>query len=310
MRLQNEIFKRSKHNPIITFQDMPYMCQAVFNPGATLIDGETLLLLRVEDLEGTSHLTVARSADGETGWRIEAEPLMSEHQDAGPYEEFGCEDPRITYLSELGEWLIAYTAYSGFGAGVALASTKDFREVERFGLVLAPNNKDAAIFPRKVKDRYWMLHRPSAGDIQHIWLNQSTDLVHWGRPWCVIMERGGPMWDGAKVGASTPPIETPEGWLVLYHGVKEFASGLTYRVGAALLDLEDPRRLIAKLPYWVLGPHAHYEVAGAVPNVVFPCGHTQMGDQLRLYYGAADSCVGMATGKVSDILALLKDHRV
>lgn len=310
MKLVNEIFKRSKYNPIITYHDMPYLCQAVFNPGATMIAGETVLVLRVEDLQGKSHLTVARSKDGVTGWKIENEPLMSPNQEAGPYEEFGCEDPRVTYLEELGQWVIAYTAYSGFGAGVALAATKDFKTAGRFGLVLAPNNKDAAIFPRKIKDRYWMLHRPSAGDIQHIWLNQSTDLVHWGRPWCVIMERGGPMWDGNKVGASTIPIETSEGWLIIYHGVKQFAAGPTYRVGAALLDLEDPRRLIARLPHWVLGPHAHYEVTGAVPNVVFPCGHTVVGDEIRLYYGAADSCTCLATGHVSELLDLLREHRI
>lgn len=310
MKLVNEIFKRSKYNPIITHHDMPYLCQAVFNPGATMIAGETVLLLRVEDLEGKSHLTVARSKDGVTEWRIESEPLMSPAQQAGPYEEYGCEDPRVTYLEDLQQWVIAYTAYSPFGAGVGLASTKDFQTAGRFGLVLAPNNKDAAIFPRKIKDRYWMLHRPSAGDIQHIWLNQSTDLVHWGRPWCVIMERGGPMWDGVKVGASTIPIETEEGWLIIYHGVKQFAAGPTYRVGAALLDLEDPRRMIARLPYWVLGPHAHYEVTGAVPNVVFPCGHTQIGDEIRIYYGAADSCICLAAGHISELLELLRKHRV
>ena len=310
MRLQNELFRRCRHNPIITFRSMPYVCQGVYNPGATIFQGETLLLLRVEDLEGKSHLTVARSKDGRVDWQIESEPLLSPEHEAGPYEEFGCEDPRITYLDDLKKWVIAYTAYSPFGPGIALAATEDFKSVERFGLVLSPNNKDAAIFPRKIKDRYWMLHRPSAGEIQHIWLNQSTDLVHWGRPWCVIMERGGPMWDGVKVGASTIPIETQEGWLILYHGVKQFAAGPTYRVGAALLDLEDPRRLISRLDHWVLGPHEHYEMTGAVPNIVFPCGHTLEGDELHLYYGAADTCVCLAHGRISAILEELRRHKV
>lgn len=310
MRLTNEIFKRCKYNPIITFHDMPYLCQAVFNPGATMVNGETLLVIRVEDLEGKSHLTVARSRDGMTEWRIESEPLISPSDAAGPYEEYGCEDARVTYLEDLKKWVIAYTAYSSFGAGVAIIATKDFENVERFGLVLAPSNKDAAIFPRKINDRYWMLHRPEAGSIQHIWLNESTDLVHWGRPWCIIMERGGPMWDGYKVGANTVPIETEEGWLVLYHGVKQFAAGPTYRVGAALLDLEDPRRTIARLPYWVLGPHAHYEATGAVPNVVFPCGHTQVEDEIRVYYGAADTCICLATASVSELLGALRENPV
>lgn len=310
MTPRTEVFARCRLNPILTYQDMPCPCQAVFNPGAVLIDGETLLLLRVEDMEGVSHLTVARSADGVSDWRIEEEALLSPAHDAGPYEEFGCEDPRVTRIEDFGMWIIAYTAYSRFGAGVALATTHDFKSVERNGLVLAPNNKDAAVFPRKVGDSYWMLHRPVAGTQEHIWLTESTDLLHWGRPWCILMERGGPMWDGAKVGANGVPIETAEGWLVLYHGVKEFAGGPTYRMGAALLDLEDPRRLIARLPYWVLGPHEPYETSGAVANVVFSCGHTLVGDELRVYYGAADSSTCLATARLSDLIALLQENRV
>lgn len=310
MKLTNEIFKRSRNNPIITFRDMPYLCHAVFNPGATLVGDETLLLIRVEDLEGRSHLTVARSKDGVSNWHIESEPLISPSHEAGPYEEYGCEDPRITYLQDIGQWIIAYTAYSPMGAGVALASTDDFRSVTRFGLVLAPNNKDATVFPRKIRGEYWMLHRPVAGMIEHIWLTDSPDLIHWGHPWMVLDERGGPWWDGVKVGASTIPIETSEGWLILYHGVKEFPGGPMYRVGAALLDLDNPRRLIARLPYWILGPREPYEVSGQVHNVVFPCGHTIVGDQIRLYYGAADTCVCMATASLKDILTALNEHRI
>lgn len=304
-----EMFRRSEHNPIITYRDMPYPCNTVFNPGATIFEGETLLLLRVEDLEGRSHLTVARSKDGVRGWRIEDKPLMRP-QECNPYEEFGVEDPRLTYLEDLGKWVIAYTAYSHFGAGVALATTEDFKSVERFGLVLAPSNKDAAVFPRKIGGKYWMLHRPSAGHQEHIWLTECTDLIHWGHPWMVINERGGPWWDGHRVGANTVPIETEEGWLILYHGVKEFPAGPAYRMGAALLDLEDPRRLIARLPYWILGAHEPYEMNGEVPNVIFANGHVQKGDEIYLYYGAADSCVCLATAYVSEILEALRKHRL
>jgi len=306
----NELLRRSKLNPILSFHNMPYLCHAVFNPGAALVDGETLLLLRVEDMEGKSHLTVARSADGISGWRIEPTPLISPTDDAGPHEEYGCEDPRITYLSELGKWVIAYTAYSPMGAGPALALTSDFKVVERLGLVLAPNNKDAAVFPRTIKGRFWMLHRPVAGAVEHIWLTDSPDLVYWGHPWMVLSERGGPWWDGVKVGAATIPIETEEGWLVLYHGVKQFTAGFTYRVGMFLLDLEDPRRLIARFPYWILGPREHYETTGQSPNVVFPCGHVRLDDQIRVYYGAADTCVCMATASISELLEALKKYRI
>lgn len=305
-----EIFRRSEHNPIITFRSMPYPCNTVFNPGATMWGEDVLLLLRVEDLEGRSHLTVARSSDGITGWRIDSEPLMCPGMGCNPHEDFGCEDPRLTYLDDVGGWVIAYTAYSPFGAGVALAITKDFESVERLGLVLAPNNKDAAVFPRRIGGKYWMLHRPVAGTIEHIWLTESEDLIHWGRPWCVIKERGGPWWDGHKVGANTIPIETDEGWLILYHGVKLFPGGPNYRMGAALLDLDDPRKLLARLPNWILGPHEAYEVAGEVPNVVFSNGHVQKGDELYVYYGAADSSVCMATATVSELLEALREHRV
>lgn len=305
-----ELFKRSEHNPLITFRDVPYPCNTVFNPGAAEVDGEVLLLLRVEDLEGRSHLTVARSKDGVKGWRIEDEPLMHPGEPGIPYEDFGVEDPRLTYLEDIGKWIIAYTAYSPMGAGVALATTEDFKSVERLGLVLSPSNKDAAVFPRKIMNRYWMLHRPVVGTIEHIWLTECTDLVHWGLPWMIIDERGGPWWDGQRVGTNTVPIETEEGWLILYHGVKEMPGGPIYRMGAALLDLEDPRLLRARLPYWILGPQEPYETSGEVPNVVFACGHIQRGDELHVYYGAADSSICLATGKVSEILEALRQYRL
>lgn len=306
---EREIFRRHESNPIITFRDMPYPCNTVFNPGATEKDGETLLLLRVEDLEGRSHLTVALSKDGIGNWRIDDHPLMSPDDGNNPYEAYGCEDPRLTWLEDLGKWVIAYTAYSPLGAGVALATTDDFETVERLGLVLAPSNKDAAVFPRKIGGKYWMLHRPVAGQQEHIWLTESEDLLHWGHPWMVIGERGGPWWDGHRVGANTIPIQTDEGWLILYHGVKLFPAGPVYRMGAALLELEDPRRLISRLPFWILGAHEDYEMYGEVPNVVFANGHVQKGDDIYLYYGAADTSVCLATARVSELLDALRQYR-
>ena len=309
MRIRGETFQRCELNPIVTFKDVPYPCNSVFNPGVTMFGGETLLLLRVENLEGRSHLAVARSKDGIRDWRVEEDPLLCP-TDGHTYEEFGCEDPRLTYLEETGKYVIAYTSYSSHGAGVSLAQTSDFKEVERMGLVLAPNNKDAAVFPRKINGEYYMLHRPAAGTIEHIWLTDSKDLVHWGRPRCLIKERGGPWWDGYKVGANGAPIETEEGWLVLYHGVKQFAAGPAYRMGAALLDLDDPSRLIARLPYWLLGPMEPYEVSGDVPNVIFSCGQVVRDGEIWLYYGAADSTVCLATTPLSHVLDALKEARV
>lgn len=304
-----ELFRRHEANPLITFRELPYPANSVFNPGVAEVDGEVLLLLRVEDLEGRSHLTVARSHDGATNWRIETTPLLAPGDPAHPYEGFGCEDARLTYLDELGLWIIAYTAYSSLGTGVALATTRDFRRVDRIGLVLPPNNKDAAVFPRRINGKWQMLHRPAAGGQEHIWLTESDDLYHWARPLCVLQERGGPWWDGTRVGAGTVPLETEDGWLILYHGVKQFPAGPTYRLGLALLDRDHPERVLARVPHWVLGPHELYEMMGEVHNVVFTCGCLVREGDVHVYYGATDSSVCLATARLDDLLALCRRYR-
>ena len=317
--LDHELFTRHPLNPIITPSDMPYPCDCVCNPAAHLVGDDVLLLLRVIDQEGSSHITVARSKDGVTDWRIEDHPLIAPHDVAArwpltpkandtSFEAYGCEDPRVVYLEDRQEYVIAYTGYSSLGAGVCIATTKDFESVSRFGLVLAPNNKDASVFPRQIGGKYWMLHRPALGDMEHIWLVESQDLVHWGRPWMIINERGGPWWDGEKVGGGPPPVETADGWLIIYHGVKGTSHGPIYRVGLALLDLDDPRKVIRRLPRWVFGPKESYEATGFIPGVVFPTGTIVRGDDLHLYYGAADTRIGLATTKIQTLLDALKEE--
>ena len=153
-----------------------------------------------------------------------------------------------------------------------------------------------------------MLQRPSLGSIEHIWLTESEDLIHWGRPWMIIEERGGPWWDGEKVGAGPPPIETPDGWLIIFHGVKDTSHGPIYRAGLALLDLEDPRKVLKRLPRWVFGPKESYESTGFIPGVIFPTGTVVMGDELYLYYGAADTRIGLATTKIQTLLDALHEE--
>jgi beta-1,4-mannooligosaccharide/beta-1,4-mannosyl-N-acetylglucosamine phosphorylase len=306
--IEHELFTRSELNPIINPSDLPYPCDCVCNPAAHLVNGEVLLLLRVIDQEGSSHITVARSKDGLTNWRIEPKPLLHPSDQNLPFEAYGCEDPRLVYLAERGQYAITYTGYSPLGAGVCLATTTDFETTERYGLVMTPNNKDAALFPRKIGGKYWMLHRPALGDMEHIWLAESEDLVHWGRPWMIIEERGGPWWDGDKVGGGPPPIETPDGWLIIFHGVKSTSHGPIYRVGLALLDLENPHHVIRRIPRWVFGPKEPYESTGFIPGVVFPTGTIVKGDDLMLYYGAADTRIAVATTKIQTLLDALKDE--
>lgn len=307
-----ELFERESQNPIITGNDFPYPINAVFNAGVAEVGGQVVLLLRAEDREGRSHLTVARSKNGVDAWQIEPHPLLEPQPGSPEYidEQFGCEDARVTYLSEFDLYAICYTAYSPNGPGVAIATTRDFSTVCKMGLILQPNNKDAALYPRRVNDRWVMLHRPVSGDIEHIWVTSSPDLVHWGAPRCLIPERGGPWWDGSRVGAGAPPIETKAGWLLIYHGVKMTVAGSLYRLGLALADRSDPSKLISRCPWWVLSPTESYERVGDVPNVVYTCGAIVRGDEVWVYYGAADACMCLARAKLADLLAEVQAHPV
>jgi predicted GH43/DUF377 family glycosyl hydrolase len=305
-----DIFTRHARNPIITAADLPYRANSVFNPGAGLVGGETLLLLRVEDLRGISHLLPARSADGATDWRFDPTPLIAPQPERYPEEAWGCEDPRLTWLPELEEWAILYTAYGRSGPMVSLALSRDFTEVRRKGPVTPPEDKDAAIFPRRFDGRWAMIHRPSpvAGNA-HIWISFSPDLVHWGDHQLLLEARDGAWWDAGKIGLGPPPLETPDGWLLCYHGVHATASGPIYRVGFALLDLKDPRRVIRRTDEWVLAPTAPYERSGDVNKVVFPTGwvidpETQ---RLSIYYGAGDSVIALVSASLSDVLSLLRN---
>jgi predicted GH43/DUF377 family glycosyl hydrolase len=300
-----ELFHRYPENPILTARDWPYPAHTVFNAGACEMDGETVLLVRVEDRRGHSHLTVARSQDGVTNWRIDAKPSFAPDPDSAE-ETWGVEDPRLTWVEERNEWIIAYTAYSPSGPMVALARTKDFTSFARLGGVMPPEDKDAAIFPRRFGNQYAMIHRPvSAGSSgAHIWLSFSPDMIHWGDHHILLHARRGAWWDANKIGLSPPPLETAEGWLLLYHGVRHTPGGCLYRLGLALLDLEDPRRVLRRSDEWIFAPEMPYERQGDVNGVVFPCGWVldKATGTIRLYYGGADSCVALATAKLSDLL--------
>ncbi len=304
-----ELLARHPQNPIITAADLPYPANSVFNPAAALQDGETVLLMRVEDRRGLSHLTVARSSDGLAGWRIDTEPTFVGEPDSHPEEVWGIEDPRVTFVEEDGRWIVAYTAYSRGGPLVSLAVTEDFAAFERLGAVLPPENKDAGLFPVRFDGRWALVHRPVGGGFgAHMWISFSPDLRHWGDHALLLEARAGGWWDAHKIGLSAPPLQTDEGWLILYHGVRTTASGSLYRLGLALLDLEDPRRVLRRSSEWLFSPRETYERFGDVGDVVFPCGWTLVDDEIRVYYGAADTSIALATGRLSELLAWLHEH--
>lgn len=305
------LFERFSENPILSAANWPYPANSVFNAGAVRFGDEILLLVRVEDFRGISHLTVARSRDGRTDWKVEPKPSLIPDPEHFPEEYWGIEDPRIVYLEELDQYATTYTAYSRGGPMVSVALTRDFVNFERRGAILPPEDKDAALFPRKFGGRWMMIHRPVPGGVNqpaHMWMSYSPDLIHWGQHRTLMEARRGGWWDAGKIGLSPQPIETSEGWLIIYHGVRRTAAGAIYRLGLALLDLEEPSRVMYRSQRWVFGPSEPYEQVGDIPYVTFPCGAVveEKSGELYLYYGAADTCIGLAIAKIQDLLDFLK----
>jgi len=300
--LHHPLFHRYEKNPILSPEQWPYVANATFNPGAAIINGETVLIVRVEDMRGFSHLTIARSKDGKANWFVEAHSALEPEAESRE-GQWGLEDARIVFLEERGEYAITYVSFSSSGPLVSLALTEDFQLFRRVGPIMPPEDKDASLFPRRFKGRYALIHRPIIRGEGDIWISFSPDLTHWGDHRVLLPTRPG-WWDSQRVGLGTPPIETQEGWLIIYHGIRMTASGAIYRVGLALLDLEEPWKVIRRSDEWVLGPRDRYQRGGDVPGVTFPTGAIldKDADELRIYYGIADTTVGLATADVRKLL--------
>lgn len=306
---ESELFKRYKNNPVLTPAMWKYRVNSVFNAGAAMFEGKVLLLVRVEDMKGFSHLCKAESRDGYTNWKIDELPTLQPKPEEFPEEIFGLEDPRIVKLEDEGKYAIVYTSFSQSGPLVSLATTEDFKGFRRYGVIMPPDDKDASLFPRKFNGRYVLIHRPSPTSYllgAHIWISYSPDLKHRGYSAILLPARRGSWWDAYKVGLGPQPIETPEGWLIIYHGVKTTAAGSLYRLGLALLDLDDPSKIIKRCDEWVFGPNEYYERVGDVPDVTFPCGVVLKGDELIMYYGAADTTMAIATASLKEVLEYIR----
>jgi predicted GH43/DUF377 family glycosyl hydrolase len=266
-----------------------------------------------------SSIGCATSRDGRRFTRL-PQPVIEPLEE---YERYGCEDPRVNRLELDGQvlYLITYTAlsspaFSGRGNRVALAVTKDLRAFHKHGVVIPDlEDKDAVIFPEVIGGRIVLLHRVWP-DIQLVYFESLEQLLYpeedfWGA-YRVSLDRFTLIkpeyeWERVKIGAGPPPIKTDAGWLLIYHGVD---SADFYRAGAALLDLEDPRRIIARSPSPILEPEEEYERVGDVPNVVFPVGAVVRDEELYVYYGGADTCCCLATAPLADILDHLLAHRI
>jgi predicted GH43/DUF377 family glycosyl hydrolase len=275
---------RHPANPILEpIPDHSWEARNVFNCGVLDHEGKVVLIYRGQGWDtDVSHLGYAESDDGVAFTRL-PEPVFSPET---PDEVNGVEDPRLTVLD--GRIQMLYTAWSPEAIQVGRASTTDFHTWQRHGIAFpGPDNKDAALFPRKVNGRYVAFHRipPS------MWVAYSDDLVTWGDYQEIMAPREG-CYDDLKLGAGGPPIETERGWLVIYHGVDR---GKVYRLGVALLDLDDPTKVLNRPKAPILEPEEPWELVGDVPNVVFTCGTAERDGQYLVYYGGADRVIGLAT---------------
>ena len=342
--------KRYEHNPIIRPEDVKPSADGmevigVFNAGASLYNGEIILLLRVAEkpvsssadrvavpyfdeetetiriktilksdpdydfsdarviksrsgqkyLTSISHIRVARSTDG-VHFRISDTPAIRAFD---KYTAFGVEDPRVTRIGE--DYYVNFSAASYFGIITRLFKTRDFEEFQDLGNIFHPDNKDVAIFPRKIGELYYALHRPSTSEYgkPDMWIASSPDLVRWGDHKVVAAVREG-SWESARMGAGAPPILTEQGWLILYHGADE---ANRYCMGAMLLDAERPWQVLKRLEMPLLEPTEPYETTGFFGNVIFVCGAVEAKEELLIYYGAADDSVCLARSSVKELLA-------
>jgi len=304
------VFKRYEGNPIITPAAVP-TANTIFNSAAVRFGKGYAGVFRVDTQNMECELHAGFSDDG-IQWKLNPEKITVETDDpdvapGGPVNPY---DPRVTPLE--GEYIVTYCSYpAGPGPHMGMARTTDFKSFTLVAQVIFPYNRNAVVFPRKVNGNYAALHRPS--DPYHtrygdIFYATSPDLVHWGNHRYLFGPRGG--WQGGKVGAGPYPLETDEGWLMIYHGVRITCNGYVYSAGAALLDLEQPWKVLYRTKRYLLAPTTDYERSGDVPNVLFPNAAIvdEKTRQVRLYYGAADTCVGLATADLDEVIDFVKKN--
>lgn len=255
---------------------------------------------RLTHLTSLSYVRLARSYDGET-FVVDDEPFLYPYD---KYTSFGVEDPRCTQIED--EFVITYTSVSEYGIGVSAVKTKDFENTEFIGNIFAPENKDVLIFPEKIQGKYYALHRPSLSSLGglNIWLASSPDLLSWGNHKFLIGTRED-SWESQRIGGGLPPIKTEKGWLIIYHGANEKSR---YCMGAALLDLNSPDKVIARAKQPIMEPTVEYEQKGFFGDVVFGCGGVVEGDTLTMYYGASDTTTAGCKLSMREILNQLEEE--
>lgn len=267
------------------------------DPDMSLKDTRGVVYKGQDYLSTMSHIRIARSSDG-LRFAVDEKPFIFPINET---EKYGIEDARATFID--GRYYINFTVVSPDSWATALAVTDDFQTLERKGIIFHPENKDVAIFPEKVGGRYVALHRPNNSGFGRasIWYAESPDLLHWGNHKCIVRPRD-TKWESLKIGGGAPPIKTPEGWLVIYHGKGDNS---VYSLFTLLLDLDEPWKVLKRASKPFLTPTEPYETEGFFPNVVFSNGVVEKEDRVYVYYGAADKSACVAVTDVDGLLSSL-----
>ncbi len=264
-------------------------------------DARIIRYKETDYLTTLSHLRLVCSEDGITFHQPpDYWPIFGN----GAQEAFGIEDCRVTKIDKT--YHLTYTMVSRYGVGVGLIQTVNWKTFNRLGMILPPHNKDCAIFGETINGKYFALHRPSSSQLggNFIWIAESPDLLHWGNHTCIATTRPG-KWDEARIGAGAAPIKTSQGWLEIYHGAD---ANHRYCLGALLLDLENPSRVLGRSDEPIMEPTTPYELTGFFGNVIFTNGHRVEGDTLHVYYGASDEVICSAQFSIDEILQSLPKH--
>ncbi len=301
----HEIIWRSSRNPIIKPSQVP-CANSIFNSAVIPFRDGYAGVFRVDNRVRQMRLHRGFSKDA-VHWEIDDDPLVfvPSGKDAAPFQ-YGY-DPRVCTIE--GRHYVSWC--NGYhGPTIGMAWTDDFEVFHQLENAFLPYNRNGVLFPRKIGGRYAMISRPS--DTGHtafgdIFYSESPDLCFWGRH-RHVMAPASEGWDSTKIGGGPVPIETAEGWLLFYHGVLTSCNGFVYSFGVALLDLDEPWKVIARASSYLMAPREDYERVGDVPNVVFPCAalHDRDTGRIALYYGAADTVVGLAFCRMDEILHFVK----
>lgn len=299
---------RYSENPIINRNPLPGVAR-IFNSAVVPYEGSFIGIFRAEQTDGVPHLYLGRSEDA-IHWNFDPEKIIMHNEQGELYMPRYAYDPRLIKVEDA-YYIIWCTDF--YGAALGLARTFDFKTFTRLDNPFIPFNRNGVLFPRKINGNYVLLSRPS--DSGHtpfgdIFVSESPDLVYWGKHKHLMTRGYNQWWQSLKIGGGAAPIETSEGWLLFYHGVTGTCNGYVYSMGAAILDIDNPSIVKYRTGSFILTPEEWYEERGFVANVVFPCAALTdaASGRIAVYYGAADSYVGLAFTTVDEIVAYIKEN--